>query len=39
MGLGGGVLILKRLSDAINDGDNIISVISGFGHCSDGKAI
>ena len=37
MGLGGGVLILKRLSDALRDGDHIISIISGYGQGSDGK--
>ncbi|MFP4661865.1 MAG: beta-ketoacyl synthase N-terminal-like domain-containing protein, partial [Halanaerobiales bacterium] len=37
VGLGGGVLVLKRLSDALRDNDNIISIISGYGRGSDGK--
>ncbi len=37
MGLGGGIAVLKRLSDAIKDGDFIYSVISGYGVKSDGK--
>lgn len=37
MGLGGGIIALKRLSDAIKDGDFIYSVISGYGQGSDGK--
>lgn len=37
MGLGGGIIALKRLSDAIRDGDQIYSVISGYGQGSDGK--
>ncbi len=37
MGLGGGIVVLKRLSDALNDGDFIYSVISGYGLKSDGK--
>ncbi|MFZ5988671.1 MAG: SDR family NAD(P)-dependent oxidoreductase [Bacillota bacterium] len=36
-GLGGGALILKRLGDAIRDGDRIYALISGFGQGSDGK--
>lgn len=37
MGLGGGIVVLKRLSDALRDGDHIYSVISGYGLGSDGK--
>jgi len=37
MGLGGGIVALKRLSDAIRDGDYIYSIISGYGQGSDGK--
>lgn len=37
MGLGGGVLVLKRLEDALRDKDHIYALISGFGQGSDGK--
>ena len=37
MGEGAGVLVLKRLSDAIQDGDEIFSVIRGIGGSSDGR--
>jgi len=37
MGLGGGVVVLKRLSDALRDGDHIHSIISGYCIGSDGK--
>ncbi|HEY9061759.1 MAG TPA: SDR family NAD(P)-dependent oxidoreductase [Pseudobacteroides sp.] len=37
MGLGCGIIVLKRLSDAIRDGDHIYSVIAGYGQGSDGK--
>jgi acyl transferase domain-containing protein len=37
IGSGGGVLILKRLEDALRDRDNIIALISGYGQGSDGK--
>ncbi|WP_010250325.1 type I polyketide synthase [Acetivibrio cellulolyticus] len=37
MGFGGGVLVLKRLGDALRDQDNIIALISGYGQGSDGK--
>jgi acyl transferase domain-containing protein/NAD(P)-dependent dehydrogenase (short-subunit alcohol dehydrogenase family)/acyl carrier protein len=37
IGEGGGVVILKRLSDAVADGDTILSTIIGYGHNSDGK--
>ena len=33
-----GVVILKRLSDALADGDNILSVIRGSGLSSDGRS-
>ena len=34
---GVGVVVLKRIKDAINDGDRIYSVIKGVGGASDGK--
>ena len=37
MGEGAGVLLLKRLKDAIDDGDEIYSVIRGIGGSSDGR--
>ncbi|MEL6349138.1 MAG: polyketide synthase [Myxococcota bacterium] len=37
MGEGCGVLVLKRLSDAVADGDRIYAVIRGVGGSSDGK--
>ncbi|NHJ48229.1 MAG: acyltransferase domain-containing protein, partial [Asgard group archaeon] len=37
MGEGAGFCVLKRLSDAIRDGDKIYSVIRGMGSSSDGK--
>jgi acyl transferase domain-containing protein/NAD(P)-dependent dehydrogenase (short-subunit alcohol dehydrogenase family)/acyl carrier protein len=37
IGEGGGVVILKRLSDAVADGDTILCTIIGYGHNSDGK--
>ncbi|NLP13740.1 MAG: SDR family NAD(P)-dependent oxidoreductase [Clostridium sp.] len=37
MGLGGTALVLKRLEDAIRDGDRIYALISGYGQGSDGK--
>ena len=37
MGEGAGVLVLKRLSDAIRDEDEIFSVIRGIGGSSDGR--
>ena len=36
---GVGIVVLKRLDDAIRDQDNIYAVIKGFGHSSDGKAL
>ena len=37
MGEGGGVLVLKRLSDAMRDGDDVKAVIRGVGGSSDGR--
>ena len=37
MGEGGGVLVLKRLSDAMRDEDDIKAVIRGVGGSSDGR--
>lgn len=37
IGAGAGVLVLKRLGDAIQNKDNILAVISGYGRASDGK--
>ena len=37
MGEGCGVVVLKRLSDAVRDGDRVYAVIRGFGASSDGK--
>ena len=37
MGEGAGVLLLKRLSDAIDDGDDIKAVVRGVGGSSDGR--
>ena len=37
-GHGSGVLILKRLSDAIADGDRIVGVVRSMGISSDGKS-
>ena len=37
MGEGAGVLVLKRLSDAIRDDDEIFSVIRGIGGSSDDR--
>ena len=37
MGEGAGVMILKRLGDAIRDGDEIYSVVRGVGASSDGR--
>lgn len=38
LGEGAGILVLKRLSDAIRDDDRIYSVIKGVGQSSDGKS-
>lgn len=38
LGEGAGMLVLKKLSDAERDNDNIYSVIRGLGTSSDGKA-
>ncbi len=37
IGLGGGTVVLKRLADALRDGDYIYSIVSGYGQGSDGK--
>lgn len=37
MGQGAGVVVLKRLNDALRDHDNIIAVLSGYSGGSDGK--
>ena len=37
MGEGGGVMVLKRLTDAERDGDRIYAVIRGIGAASDGR--
>ncbi len=37
MGEGCGILILKRLEDAVRDGDRVYAVIRGVGASSDGK--
>ena len=37
MGEGAGVLMLKRLSDAVRDGDDVKAVIRGVGGSSDGR--
>ncbi|PYG85774.1 malonyl CoA-acyl carrier protein transacylase [Ruminiclostridium sufflavum DSM 19573] len=37
IGSGAGVIIMKRLSDAIQNKDKILAVISGYGRASDGK--
>ncbi len=37
IGQGGGVVVMKRLEDALRDNDNIIALISGYGQGSDGK--
>ncbi|MBT4065618.1 MAG: acyltransferase domain-containing protein, partial [Euryarchaeota archaeon] len=37
MGEGAGVLLLKRLSDAIRDGDDVKAVVRGVGGSSDGR--
>ena len=37
LGEGLGVVVLKRLEDAIEDGDRVYAVLRGVGHSSDGK--
>lgn len=39
LGEGAGMLVLKRLSDAMADGDRIYALIRGLGIASDGKAV
>lgn len=36
-GEGGGVVVLKRLSDALRDGDAVYAVLRGWGMASDGR--
>ncbi len=38
-GEGGGAVVLKRLADAIRDGDEIYAIIKGVGSASDGKEV
>ncbi|USX55486.1 beta-ketoacyl synthase N-terminal-like domain-containing protein [Lentzea sp. HUAS12] len=35
---GAGVVVLKRWSDALRDGDEVLAVLAGFGAASDGKS-
>ncbi|MBN2737375.1 MAG: SDR family NAD(P)-dependent oxidoreductase [Spirochaetales bacterium] len=37
IGQGAGVLLIKRLGDAIKDNDRILAVITGYGSVNDGK--
>lgn len=37
IGQGGGVVVMKRLEDALRDNDRIIALLSGYGQGSDGK--
>ena len=37
MGEGAGAMVLKRLSDAVRDGDEVFAVIRGIGGSSDGR--
>lgn len=39
LGEGQGVVVLKRLADAMRDGDRIYAVIKGMGTASDGRAM
>lgn len=38
-GEGGGAVILKRLEDAIRDGNTIYAIVKGVGSASDGRAV
>ena len=38
-GEGGGAVVLKRLANAVRDGDPVYAVIKGVGSASDGKAV
>ncbi|MDQ3898507.1 MAG: acyltransferase domain-containing protein [Actinomycetota bacterium] len=38
VGNGVGVVVLKRLADAVQDGDNVVAVIKGFASNNDGAA-
>lgn len=37
IGQGGGVVVIKRLRDAVHAGDVIHAVVTGYGQCSDGR--
>jgi len=37
-GEGGGMIVLKRLSDALNDGDSVVAVIRGAAYNHDGRS-
>jgi len=39
VGEGGGAVVLKRLEDAVRDGDPVYAVIKGIGSSSDGRAV
>ncbi|MGE0536997.1 MAG: beta-ketoacyl synthase N-terminal-like domain-containing protein [Pirellulales bacterium] len=39
VGEGGGAVVLKRLEDALRDGDEVYAVIKGVGSASDGKDV
>ncbi len=38
-GEGGGAVVLKRLADAIRDGDAVYAILKGVGSASDGKVV
>jgi acyl transferase domain-containing protein/phosphopantetheinyl transferase len=38
-GEGGGAVVLKRLADAVRDGDEVYAIIKGVGSSSDGKEV
>jgi acyl transferase domain-containing protein/phosphopantetheinyl transferase len=38
-GEGGGAVVLKRLSDAIRDGDEVYAIVRGAGSASDGREV
>ncbi|MDB5307683.1 MAG: beta-ketoacyl synthase [Gemmataceae bacterium] len=38
-GEGGGAVVLKRVADAVRDGDEVYAVVKGVGSASDGKAV
>jgi acyl transferase domain-containing protein len=39
VGEGGGAVILKRLDDAVRDGDEIYAIVKGVGSASDGREV